>query len=72
MRYLLYLANDGDGMALVLIPEGATPPVANAQLVRAFASRQRALEAMDSLQQDFVLPVQRCLARVDAEPARSC
>jgi hypothetical protein len=66
MRYLLYLAKDGDGLSLVLIPDGQPRPAGDVQLIRSFSSRKRALEAMDSLQQSFVLPVQRCLARVEA------
>ena len=63
MRYLLYLAKDGDGMSLLLVPEDQPRPRGDAKLVRAFPTRQRALEAMTMLQEDFVLPVQRCLAR---------
>jgi hypothetical protein len=63
MRYLLYLANDGDGMSLLLVPEDQPRPAGDAQLVRTFGSREKALEAMSSLQEEFVLPVQRCLAR---------
>jgi hypothetical protein len=66
MRYLLYLAKDGDGMSLLLVPEGQGRPSGDAQLIRAFSDRQRALQAMASLQEDFVLPVQRCLARAEA------
>jgi hypothetical protein len=62
MRYLLYLANDGGGMSLVLVSEEQPRP-RDAQLVRTFASRERALAALDSLREEFVLPVQRCLAR---------
>jgi hypothetical protein len=63
MRYLLYLANDGDGMSLVLASEDHPHPPEGAQLIRMFPSRERALEAMASLQEEFVLPIQRCLAR---------
>jgi hypothetical protein len=66
MRYLLYLAKDGDGMSLVLVPDGQAHPSGDAQLIRAFSSRQRALEAMESLQRDFVVPVHRCLACAEA------
>jgi hypothetical protein len=66
MRYLLYLAKDGDGMSLLLVPEAQGRPSGDAQLVRAFSDRQRALQAMASLQEDFVLPVVRCLARAEA------
>jgi hypothetical protein len=66
MRYLLYLAKDGDGMSLVLVPEGQGRPSGDAQLVRAFSDRKRALQAMASLQENFVLPVQRCIARPEA------
>jgi hypothetical protein len=65
MRYLLYLAKDGDGMALVLVPDGQPRPAGDAQVIRAFSSRQRALEAMESLQRNFVLPVHGCLARAE-------
>ena len=63
MRYLLYLVMDDDGMSLVLAPEDQPQPAGEYRLVRAFPSRQRALEAMESLREEFVLPVQRCLAR---------
>jgi hypothetical protein len=63
MRYLLYLANDGDGMTLVLLSEDQPRPGPDAQLIRTFPNRERALAAMAGLQQEFVLPVQRCLAR---------
>jgi hypothetical protein len=66
MRYLLYLAKDGDGMSLVLVPDGQARPSGDAQLIRTFSSRQRALKAMEDLRQEFVLPVQRCLARAEA------
>ena len=66
MRYLLYLSKDGDGMSLVLVPEGQGRPSGDVQLVRTFSDKHRALQAMASLQEDFVLPVQRCLARADA------
>jgi len=66
MRYLLYLSKDDDGLSLVLVPEGQGRPSGDAQLVRAFSDRQRALKAMATLQEDFVLPVQRCLARAEA------
>ena len=63
MQYLLYLANDGDGMSLLLVSDDQPRPPAGAQLIRTFPSRERALEAMAGLQEEFVLPVQRCLAR---------
>ena len=63
MRYLLYLVMNGDGLSLVLAPEDQPRPAGEARLVRAFPTRQRALEAMETLQGEFVLPVQRCLAR---------
>ena len=63
MGYLLSLVMDGDGFSLVLVSEGQPRPDGQARLVRAFSTRQQALDAMASLQQDFVLPVQRCLAR---------
>jgi len=66
MRYLLYLAKDGDGMSLVLVPESQGRPSGDAQLVRAFSDQKRALQAMATLQEDFVLPVHRCLARAEA------
>ena len=63
MRYLLYLVMDADGLSLMLVPEDEPRPRGDSRLVRAFTSRQGALDALASLQEDFVLPVQRCLAR---------
>ena len=63
MRYLLYLVMNGDGLSLVLLPEDQPRPRGESRLVRAFSSRERALDAMASLQEEFVLPIQRCLAR---------
>ena len=67
MRYFLYLVRDGDGMTLVLAGDDQPRPRGDAQLVRTFATREIALEAMASLQAEFALPIQRCLARSEAE-----
>jgi hypothetical protein len=69
MRYLLYLVRAGDGTVLMLIDEGQPLPQGEAQLVRAFASRQQAMDAMAALQEEFVFSTPRCLAR-DAAEAR--
>ena len=63
MRYLLYLVIDEGGLSLVLVPADQPRPQGEARLVRAFASREKALAALEGLQEDFVLPVQSCLAR---------
>jgi hypothetical protein len=63
MRYLLYLVMDDDGLSLVLVSEDQPRPRGEARLVRAFPTREGAAGAMESLQEEFVLPVQRCLAR---------
>ena len=63
MRYLLYLVLADGGFSLVLVSEDQPRPGGESRLVRAFPSRQRAVEAMASLQEEFVLPVHRCLAR---------
>lgn len=67
MRYLLYLVKDGDGMTLMLVGGDQPLPRGDAQLIRAFASREAAMEAMATLEREFVFPVQRCLARTGAE-----
>jgi hypothetical protein len=67
MRYRLYLVKDGDGMTLMLAGENEPLPKGDAQLVRAFASREKALEAMARLESEFVFPLQRCLARAEVE-----
>jgi hypothetical protein len=63
MGYLLYLVMDGDGLSLVLVSGDEPRPHGESRLIRAFPSRQTALDALGSLQEEFVLPVQRCLAR---------
>jgi hypothetical protein len=63
MRYLLYLVKDGDGMTLMLVGGDQPLPRGDAQLIRTFASREAALQAMAALETEFVFPVQRCLAR---------
>ena len=67
MRYRLYLVKDGDGMTLTLVGEDDPLPRGDAQLVRAFPSREKALQAMASLEAEFVFPLQRCLARAEVE-----
>ena len=67
MRYRLYLVKDGAGMTLTLVGEDDPLPRGDAQLVRAFPDREKALQAMMSLEAEFVFPIQRCLARPGAE-----
>lgn len=67
MTYRLYLVKDGTGMTLALVGEDDALPRGDAQLVRAFPSREKALQAMASLEAEFVFPIQRCLARAEAE-----
>jgi hypothetical protein len=63
MRYLLYLVMEDDGMSLVLVAEGQPRPAGESRLIRGFPDRRQAMAAMDSLQEEFVVPVHRCLAR---------
>jgi hypothetical protein len=63
MRYLLYLVLDADGLSLMLVPEDEPRPRGDSRLVRAFQTRQGALDALATLQEEFVIPVQRCFAR---------
>jgi hypothetical protein len=67
MRYLLYVVRDGHGMSLLLVGDGQPRPQGDARLVRAFASREQALEAMEGLREEFVFPVGPCVARAEAE-----
>jgi hypothetical protein len=67
MRYLLYLVRTRDGMSLVLLGEGQSRPRGETQLVRRFASREEALEAMASLRSEFVFPDSGCFARTETE-----
>jgi hypothetical protein len=66
MRYHLYLAPHEDGMALILTDATQPRPHGQAQLVRTFSSREKALAAIARLQEEFVFGARRCAARAEA------